>query len=203
MGTYRYALRIDKEFTATKEFVEKLGFSGIAVRESKDENEHWHWYLEGPVKPQSFRVRLTKGVPALKGNGSYSVKECGVDPEPYWRYILKGDGEGAGYDVQWRHGLVWTDEKLEELHQAYWTENAKLRRKVEKMTVTDAVLEECKRTAVSWEDRQKIGLLYIKELIRRRKAINKFMVKSQCLLITALLCPNEDAAFNIAAEVWL
>lgn len=203
MSVYRFALRTDGHFEKVKSFVESKGFSGYAVREVADDNEHWHWFLEGNVKPNSFRVLLKRSVPEFVGNGSYSVKQCDADVERYHRYCLKGEGSGAGYEVVWRNGLLWTDERFEELHRGYWEEHDKAKKQRERGSIVDVVLEECRRTAVKYDNRNKIAELYIRECVRRKKAINKFLVKSQCLLITTLLCPDDTAIVNLAAEVWL
>lgn len=204
MSLYRYALRIDKEFDKVRDFVVGRGFSGFAVREVADGNEHWHWYLESDnIKLNSFRPLLKRHVPGLAGNGSYSVKQCDSEVERYWRYCLKGEGENAGFEVAWRHGLDWTDEKFEQLHREFWSEAKKRDKKVLAGPIVEAVLETCKRTGIKYDQREKISYEYIKELVRRKKAINKFVVKSQCLLISALLCPDDTAVYNLASEIWI
>lgn len=200
---YRYALRIDSNFSEVRDLVVAKSFTVFAVREVADQNEHWHFYLEGSIKLNSFRASLKRAVPALVGNGRYSVKQCDADVEKYFRYCLKGEGNGAGYEIAWRTGLLWTDDRFEELHQAYWDENEKLKKKLRSGPIVDSVVDECKRTAVDWNDRVKISELYIRELVRRKKPINKFVIKSQCLLVSSLLCPDDSGIINLASEVWL
>lgn len=187
------ALRTDKDFNSVKKFVEERGFSGFAVREVADQNEHWHWYLEGDrfKSINSFRTTLTKTVPALKGNGGYSAKLCDNDVEKYWRYMCKGESDGAGAEIAWKHGLLWTDARLEELHQSFWANapNAK-RRKL--APIADVVFERCKAKQVAWDDRRTIFEEYIRELYARDKPINLFSVKSSVNLLQIKLAPTVD-----------
>lgn len=191
------ALRTDKDFENVKSFIVTKGFSGFAVRETTEggNNEHWHWFIEGDKYKniQAFRVGLTKTVPTLKGNGGYSAKLCDADVEKYWRYMCKGDSEGAGAEVAWSHGLLWTTEKFEELHQAYWS-NAPNAKKRKLPAIADAVLERCKRKNVAWNDRRTIFEEYIMELYSRDKPINLFMVKSNVNLLQIKLAPDVEVA---------
>lgn len=189
---YKLALRTDKAFDEVKAWIEGKGLTGWAVREVAGDNEHWHWYLETEMKLPAFRVALTRAVPALKGNASYSVSDV-KDVEKYLRYMAKGESDGAGPEWAWRHGLLWTDEKLEELHQDYWIENRKLKKRRATGSVMDAVYDKCKETAVRWDDRRGIFEVYIRELVARDKPINMFSVKASVNLVAIKLCPNDDA----------
>lgn len=198
----RLALRTDKKFDEVKEFVTSKQASGFAVVENAGgENEHYHWYLEllGYKNVQTFRVGLTKKIPDLKGNGAYSVKECDDDYERYWQYMAKGDGSGCGARVVWRHGLLFTDEKMEELHQAYWSENREKKRvKVE--PVIDVVFAKLKADGTAWRDREAVAHAYIRELYNRNKPINLYSVKSAVNLLQVKLAPVADEAIKSLAE---
>lgn len=191
------ALRTDKDFDKVLKFIEEKGYSGFAVRETTEDgnNEHWHWFIEGDKyrNVNNFRTHLTKNVPALKGNGGYSAKLCDADVEKYWRYMCKGSAEGQGAEIAWKHGLLWTDERLEELHQAYWA-NAPQAKKRKLPPIADAVLDRCKRKAIAWNDRRTIFQEYIMELYARDKPINLFMVKSNVNLLQIKLSPDVDTA---------
>lgn len=195
----KIALRTDKDFDSVKNFLVEKGYSGFAVRETTEggNNEHWHWYLEGDKyrNMQTFRVNLTKAVTVLKGNGAYSAKECDEEVEKYWRYMCKGEAEGAGAEVAWRHGMLWTDERIEELHQAYWAQNVQARKR-KLPAIADVVLEACKRAAVHWDDRREIFRQYIIELHKRDKPINLFQVKSNVNLLMIKLAPQADDAIQ-------
>lgn len=194
----RYCLRIDHHYDETLQYVESHGMSGWAVREVSGDNEHWHWYLETDVfkNANAFRQSLTRKVPALKGNGSYSLKECDENYERYWQYMAKGDSNGSGVVPAWRHGLLWTDEKLEELHEAYWAENSQVAKKRKLGPIRDVVLEKAKAAGLTWEQPYAIQKIYIKELIARHKPINVFSVRAACNLIACLLAPNVDDAVD-------
>lgn len=194
----RIALRTDKDFSGVRDFVVAKGYSGFSVREVSGENEHWHWYLEGDKyrNIQAFRVNLTKTVTELKGNGAYSAKVCDQDYEKYWAYMCKGESNGCGAQVAWKHGLLFTDEKLEELHQAYWDEN-QARKKRKAQPVFQEVLESCKQLGVEWSDRRTIFGAYIKALYKRDKAINLYQIKSQVNLLMIKLAPQADDAIEV------
>lgn len=194
---YKYALRIDKEVEKVKTFLGAKGISGWGVREVADQNEHWHFYLETDIKPSSFRVVLKRAVPELAGNGAYSVSDV-KDVDKYIRYMAKGEQEGLLPEVVWKHGLLWGDEKVEELHEEYWTTNKSLKKR-RAVGVMDWVVDECKRRDVKWDDRRTIGEIYLKELAERSKPINLFAVKSNINLVQVKLCPD-DTAINQLAE---
>lgn len=196
MAPLKIALRIDHHFDETREFVEEKGASGWCVREEADSGEHWHWYLETDqfTNIRAFRMALTRGVPGLKGNQSYSAKETDEFVERYWQYMAKGDGEGENCQVVWRHGLLWTDEKLEELHRAYWEENRKKRPRM--APIDEVVLEKAKAAHLSYKDVPDVLKIYIKELFVRDKPINLFSARSRVNLICLKLAPDVDEAVN-------
>lgn len=189
---HKIALRTDKAFPEVKAWIESKSLSGWAVREVSGDNEHWHWYLETDMKLPAFRVALTRAVPVLKGNACYSASEV-KDVDKYLRYMAKGESDGAGPEWAWRHGLMWTDEKLEELHADYWVENRKLKKRRATGPVMDAVYDKCKETSVRWDDKRAIFEAYIRELVARDKPINLFSVKASVNLLAIKLCPNDDA----------
>lgn len=196
-----FALRTDKGLEAVKAWCSKLSLTGWAVRElgAGAENEHWHWYLEDGKnrKLSALRVSLVREVPVLAGNGGYSLTVV-KDVDKYLRYMAKGDG-GSGPDVAWKYGLVWTDEKIAELHEEYWIENRKLKSR-RTMGVMDYVIDACRRQNVKWDERQKIAEIYIRELAARSKPINTYAVKSAINGVQVQLCPD-DAAIKLFAEL--
>jgi len=191
---HSYAMRTDAEFDAVKAFVVSKARSGFAVRETKEggANEHWHWFIYAPQKIQPWRVALTRAVPALRGNGSYSVSEI-KDVEGYKRYMCKGDGIELQPEVVWSHGLDWN---YEELHDQYWEANRQTKKR-KAGSVIDYVIDEAKRTAIAWDDRKGLTRCYIKEVVARSKPINIFSVKSGVLLVQAKLCPDDQALEEI------
>lgn len=198
MAPLKIALRIDVAFTETLAYLEEKGVSGWCVRENVNgENEHWHWYIESDAwtNIKAFRVALTRAVPELKGNGSYSAKETDETVDRYWAYMAKGDSEGAGIIAVWRHGLLWTDDYLEELHQRYWTENHVFK-KQKLRHVDEVVLERCMEKKLEYDNVLEISKVYIKELFSRNKPINLFSVRSHCNLISLKLAPDVDTAVD-------
>lgn len=193
------AVRVDKSIDDVEAYFDRRGYGGFGVREVAGDNEHWHFLIEtdAHVNIQAFRVALTKAVPELKGNGSYSVSEV-KDIDKYVRYMCKGESEGCGAEVVWRHSLLYTEEKCDQLHVEYWEENRRMKkRKVGSMI--DAVVDECKRSSIGWREREKISFLYVKEVMSRAKPFNAFAAKSAVNTIQMLLCPD-DSAMRMFAE---
>lgn len=200
--TLQIAMRIDKCYDEVLSFVEERGMSGWCVREvAGADNEHWHWYLEtdGFKNLQAMRVALTRKVPDLKGNGAYSIKSCDENVERYWQYMAKGEANGEGVLPCWRHGLLWTDEKLEELHAAYWSEN-QVRKRQKLRPIDEVVLEKAKEAGVAWDRPYELQKIYIKELFARLKPINMYSVRSHCNLIALQLAPDVSEAVDKLVE---
>lgn len=199
MAFYHIAVRADTGFDDIHAWFDRRSEAGFMVREYAESGEHVHAYVYSKLKPNSFRVILKREVPALVGNGSYSVAEC-KDPTKYQQYICKGEFSGSGVDALWQLGPEFTSEKLWDLHETYWEVNraTKVRRV---SSVMDYVIDECKEAGVSWEDRRTIAEKYLKELVARSKAINLFAVRSAVNLIQVKLCPNDDALQLLASKV--
>lgn len=184
------ALRTDTYFEKVKAWVEKEGFGGFAVREVAGDNEHWHWILHvGSKSIKQVRNSLMRNVKELSGNGAYSLTEC-RDKDKYERYMCKGDAEGTGVSLAWRNGLEYSDEKLEELHAAYYTENKKLKRKATG-TMIDYVVDECKRKSIGWRKRDEMAKIYIKEQTARGKPLNLFAARATLNTVQVVLGGEE------------
>lgn len=197
----KIALRTDKEFDAVKAFIDSKGIGGFCVREVSGDNEHWHWYLETDKfkNLQSFRVNLTKTVVALKGNASYSASAV-EDDDKYLRYMCKGESQGVAPEVAWRNSILYTDDKISDLHEKYWQENARLKkRKVG--SVIDYIVDECKRDGVEWKERSKIAEKYVREIVKRGKPLNTFAAKSAVNTVQMLLCPDDEAVRYFADQL--
>lgn len=199
MTLYKLAIRVDKEVQRVKEFFDSKNYAGFGVREVSGDNEHWHFYVETQTKPASFRVILKRAVPDLAGNGAYSVADV-RDVEKYLRYMCKGESSGVMPEVCWSSGLLWTTEKIEELHDDYWEEN-KAFKKRRTTGVMDHVLDVCRDLGIAWDDRTAIAEEYMKELVARNKPINIYSVKSCVNLIQVKLCPTDDALKILAQQV--
>lgn len=184
------ALRTDAHLDKVKAWVEKEGYGGFAVREVAGDNEHWHWLLHvGNKTIKQVRSSLMRAVKELSGNGAYSLTEC-RDQAKYERYMCKGDGEGTGVTLAWRNGLEYSDEKLEELHAAYYTENKKLKRKVTGSMI-DYVVDEAKRRNIAWRKRDEFAKIYIKEQTARGKPLNLFAARAALNTVQVVLGGEE------------
>jgi hypothetical protein len=194
---YAYSLRTDKCFSEVKALIESKPIGGWAVREVSGDNEHWHWYLQTDIKIQALRNEFNRKIPELKGNGAYSLTLV-KDTDKYLRYMAKGEDRNHEAEVAWRNGILYSEEYIHELHEAYWAENARLKkRKVG--TSVDAATDKCKELQINWHDRAKIAEVYIRELHSRNKPISTFSVKSAVNVISIHLCPD-DAAIKQLAE---
>lgn len=197
---FTYAARTDKEFIKCRDFFASK-CSGFAVREVSGDNEHWHWFLRSDTRIQSLRVQLTRAVPEIGGNRGYSLKACDDDTR-YMQYICKGDGPQMMPEIAWRHGIDLTDEKFEELHQAYWAENRENRRQ-RRMTVTEKVIEAAKAQNVAWDDVRQLSRLYLMELREQKKAVNLFACKAAIRGIQLQLCPDNSAIEDLSAQLFM
>lgn len=185
-----YALRIDCALSEVLAWAAKYEIGGWAVRELATDNEHWHFILYASKTIKQLRCSFNRDCPSLKGNGKYSLTEC-RDEDKYLRYMAKGSSEGEYPEVVWRHGLEWTEEKVEELHDAYWEANRKLKKR-KTGSMIDWLVDECKRAEVHWDNREKIAELYIRELGARGKPINLFAMKANINCVQVQLCPGDD-----------
>jgi len=199
MVSLKISLRTDNSFEAVRHFVDSKSYGGFCVREVAGvDNEHWHWYLEADVhNVQAFRVSLTRAVPALRGNASYSATVV-QDVDKYVRYMCKGDAEGAGVEVVWRNSILYDEAKIEELHDEYWTENRRLKKR-KAGSMIDWVVDECKRLEIDWNARSRIAEIYIRELSARGKPINLFSIRANINTVQVALCPS-DAAIQQLCE---
>lgn len=197
----QYAIRTDSHFMDYREIFEGDNYSGWCVREDPGDNEHWHWFIETKLKADSIRQEIRRKLPEVRGNGAYSVAEV-RDVDKYLRYMAKGEQEGIVCEVYWSKGPLWSDEKILELHEAYWTEAAKLKKR-KAGSMADAVIDICKEKRVEWDDRRTIAKEYIKELVRQHKPINLYSVKSNVNLVQVALCPTDDAIDELAQQVHL
>lgn len=199
MSLYKLALRFDRDIDAVVKYLSDTSVAGFGVREVADSGEHWHFYVETQMKVASFRQAIRRACPTLVGNGAYSVAET-RDVDKYLRYIAKGDSQAVMPEVIYKCGLLWTDDKIKEFHDDYWTE-ARALKKRRVGSVMDYVLDVCRDSGVAWDDRAAIAEEYIKELVNRNKPINIYSVKSCVNLIQVKLCPTDDAVKILAQQV--
>lgn len=197
---YKYAIRFDG--TDEAPFLAWLGTMGGAyfvVRESHDNNPHFHAVLHSERKINAVRMALRRKFPETHGNGSYSLTLV-RDLEKYMRYMCKGASVNEAPDVVGRNGIGYTDTAVAGWHEQYWATNAELQEARAEMTVMEACIAACKDASVDWRNREKIAELYIRELVRRRKPINLFSVRSSVNFIQVEICEDDSAILDLAAH---
>lgn len=193
------ALRTDGALTAVLAWIAEIAAGGFGVREVSGDNEHWHWLLETDKTYKAVRCSFNKKVPELKGNGAYSMSEV-EDVEKYERYMCKGESDGAGPEVVWRNSMRYTEEKCSELHEEYWAENRKLKKR-KAGSMIDWVVDEAKRNNIAWDQRSKIAEIYIRELGARSKPINLYSIRSNLNAVQFALCPDDSCLKQLVGYV--
>lgn len=200
-------LRVDQSavsYADINAYLDRRSFGGFGTFElgRVTEKPHCHYVIHGfedDKAVQAFRVDLKRKFPALnRSNYSVSVSE---DPERYDRYVAKGKSADEPPEVIWRHSLLYSLEKIAELHAAYWEENASTRkRKSEESSssMLDFVVDEAKRARIPWNERHTLSMIYLKEMTARRKAVNMFAAKSVINAVQLVLCPTDECASNMA-----
>lgn len=188
----RVALRTDDCFSDVSEWCDKHGFGGFAVREGDGtDNVHWHWLLfAGSKTLKAIRSLFNRELPGLRGNGKYSMSEVD-DLSKYERYLCKGESDYVLPVVAWRNSMTYDDARVKELHDAYWEENKKVRRKRVRGSAIDSVIDVCKEDAVHWNDRRLISEKYIKLLGEQGKPINLFSMRANINAVQYALCPDD------------
>lgn len=187
-----YALRVDGDHAPVVEFLNSIGASGFGVRESAGDNLHCHYYIRIAKKEQALRKALLKAVPGLRGNGGYSLAAA-RDADAYEKYMCKGESEAEMPQVVWSHGFDADADRLKSLHDSYWNEREAQERRKRKLPTADAVLADCKRRTIQWDNRRAITEAYIREVAARNKPINLYAVKSAVNAIQVALCPTDEA----------
>lgn len=202
MATIQLAMRVDDvdgAFEAVKDYLNVNSIGGFGVREAEPSNVHYHFLLEGFKEKkdvQAFRVALTRKCPMLKGNGGYSITIV-KDLDKYERYITKGASDGEAPQIVWRQSLIYNDAKISELHDAYWAENQKMKKRAAGSMV-DFVVDEAKRQCICWSDRHALNMIYIEEMEARSKPLNTFAGKAVINMVQIKLCPTDEAKRQFA-----
>lgn len=195
-----YALRIDCALDEVKSWLDKHSIGGWAVREVAGEaNEHWHFHLIVEKTIKQLRCSFNRECPSLKGNGKYSLTEC-RDVDKYDRYMAKGDCEGQCPELVWSFGLDYTDEKVSELHDSYWSENRKLKKR-KTGSMIDRVVDVAKAENVEWSNRLALSKIYIRMLGEASKPINLFSIRSNLNAVQYALCPDDSILESLCERV--
>lgn len=197
---HHFALRIDSGLDEVKLWLAKYSLGGWCVRETvTGSNEHWHFHLVSDKTIKQLRCSFNRECPSLKGNGKYSLTDC-RDVEKYDKYMAKGECEGQLPECVWTHGLDYSSEKISDLHDAYWLENRKLKKR-KAGSYIDHVVDEAKRQNVRWDDRMELSKIYIRMLGAAGKPINLFSIRSNLNAVQYALCPDDACLEALAARV--
>lgn len=197
---YDYSLRVDG--TDSAKLLEWLaGDTGsyMVVRELHDSNPHFHVVLRSKKKIQPLRMAFRRKFPELSGNGGYSITAV-RDLDKYHRYMCKGADRDTMPDVVGSNGIGYGAEQIEEYHARYWATNEERQRSLAALPVAENVLCTAREEGVSWSNREKLAELYIRELVRRDKAINLHAVKAAVSLLQCKLCPDDSAIKDLAGH---
>lgn len=190
--TNMYALRVDGCLAAVLAWLAKECCGGYGVREvASGDNEHWHFAVESDKKLSALRTSFNRACPELKGNGKYSLTEV-KDEDKYVRYMAKGNSEGEVPEVVWRNSIKYDDEAIEKLHDDYWTENRKLKKR-KAGSMIDYVVDEAKRRDVKWDKRDELAKIYIRRQGELGKPINLFSLRANLNAVQVALCPDDSA----------
>lgn len=97
--------------------------------------EHYHAVVHCD-NAKKFQNALTRGMKGYGGNKYFSTKNCTADKDAAIRYICKGSSEhphprGDPPDVVGRSGLYFTDDRIRESYESYWTVSEKTKKSKE------------------------------------------------------------------------
>lgn len=169
-------------------------------------NAHCHIYFESDHSLNALRLHFKRTFPELVGNGSYSLKPCDNNVEDYWKYMAKGEAEGDYPDVYLRQGYQWTEEKVVELHEAYWCTNTQLKATSKKRdtlklrgTVVEQVEREAKEQKLNGRDREAIAKIYIRMYVTARKPLSVFHAKGVVNTVCCIL--DGDSVDLLASDI--
>lgn len=192
-----YALRMDyseSQFDRLRSWLEACNGRYLVVYETGEgENPHVHVGFTSEKTLNALRVDLKRKFPELVGNGSYSLKEGDDNFDDYIIYMCKGDGEEEAPVVLMRHGLDFSDEKIEQYHERYWVNNAQIRESKRKRsafggTTVEQVEKICKEKGV--RSKEDIAREYIRLYRDQRRAINVFQARAVVNTVSLLVCPD-------------
>lgn len=205
---YRYSLRVDDADGVRQSLVDYLGSCGgsyFVVFEEAGDNKHYHCYFESERKISAVRKAIQRL--GQVGNGGYSLKLCDAHYDRYLQYMCKGPDAESLPDVVAVHGLMFTDDWIQEKHDAYWVDNAQIRenrikrKRIASASVTELLEEQCKHKAVAWSNRQLIAEEYINMQINARKSISVHAARAVVNTVQCLLCPDDQAVKQLSEDI--
>lgn len=205
-----FALRVDQsegyDDAAMSSWLSANCSNFLGTEEQEGANLHLHFFLHSQKKLQALRAALKARCSWLVGNGSYSLKPCDDDYEPYINYICKGADEESLPEVKFKQGLEYTEEYIAARHAAYWLKAVELARSSKKrasMSLLGNVVEQveavAKQKKLKGHEREDIAKIYINMCISAKKPINSFYAKSVVNTVSCLL--EGDQIDILATEI--
>lgn len=196
------AIRVDGDqyVQQLRDFLTSDG-AALCVRETVEgENPHYHAVLHSDRKVPAIRMAL-KRMLGITGNGQYSLSDV-RDLAKYQRYMMKGPSANVLPEIVVAVGIQYQDaDWRRDQHDAFWEEAEQLTKKRKLEPIMDYTYRECTTQGVQWHQRERIGKIYISELISRNKPINTFAAKSAINLLQCRLCPDDSALDNLVSSI--
>jgi len=184
---------VEQDLELVDKFLTKHCSNYLCCREEAA-HSHVHVYGRSTLKFKGFQSAVRRSFPEHIGNGGYSLKECDAEVYDYLKYICKGEGEGQYPDIICRQGLEYSDEKIVELHEAYWCTNAVLLENSKKRdnlklkgNIVERIEKEAKQLGLLGHDREEVAKLYCKMYVDARKPVNVYHAKGVVNTVCALL----------------
>ena len=200
-SSFRFALRLDacpSVVAGLGPWLASVSSSHLVCLENHDgENEHYHCYFVSDLKLKSVRQNLVRKF-EIAGNGAYSFKECDANYVEYLKYMCKGPSEDELPTITHRCGLDWTDDYVQELHDAYWVRASELaagsKRRIDLAaggTIIEQVEREAKRLGLTGDDRAAIARVYLQLYLPAKKGVSVYHGKSVVNTVCALLSDHQ------------
>lgn len=204
---FRLTIQSDLDVGALTDWLSVVFDNFLACREEASQ-PHAHVYGRGRLKLKGLQASVRKAFPLHVGNAGYSLKECDSQVYDYLKYICKGVSVDVPPVLVARQGLEYTDEYIDELHQAYWVTNeelAKNSKKRDQLKLRGSVVEQLEKQAkhlkLEGHDRREVAQLYVAMYVDARKPVNVFHAKGVVNTVCALLSGHQfDQLVEACAE---
>jgi len=205
--SFKYALRVDVLPTTREKldtFLTKHCEAWIVAYEEAGDNKHIHAIIDSHKKDKDLRNALRL---LGTGNRSYSLKQCTDDYVDYIRYICKGVDKDQPPVIWTYQGLDYSEEVIREAHDKYWVtneaykENASKRRKLDSVTVVEALEKLAKEKGLKGFDRVGVANLYISMYVAARKPINLYSARAVVNTVCCVLDLGDQARDSLASRI--
>lgn len=202
-GLYTFRLHEQDESTRQQliEWLKHEDGAVFAVRETEAARPHYQGALRTPTSMQTLRNHMKKAFPWAEGNKDYSIKKA-TDWEGYVQYLSKGAKHGALPDVVYTHGIEIDEDYIKDKHDAYWAENARLRKKAKETggkSVVETVIQNLQGRKLDEEKKLTVANEVIKVLKSRGSAVNMYHARG--LFNAVMLRIDEGFEQDFALEL--